>query len=222
MTLPSHTQAPTRPAAHPAYDPTPSIPLLITEAVQEEFWTRYATIRGDAEHFQPGYLAARERTALLLRAVIADLFALADPSNTFAAADAAAAANAVRRKSWELQLPAAAARAWLRNEYAAWRDDPQHPPNCPGRCGGSGTVVQITTWQDDGTPVWAEPFDCRRGEDDDPHATDCRCQGTGRRWNSEYREYQLCERYTPQPHGDRQLLLDTHGAGSPHPYDEQF
>lgn len=200
MTLTSHTLTDTRPgAAHPAYDPTPSIPLLITELTQEEFWARYAKARGDAEYFDPGYLAARETAALLLRAVIADLFALADPANTLAAADAAAAANRVRRKSRLMQLPADAARAWLREEYEAWRNDEPHPPNCPGHCGGTGIVMETTTWQDDGAPVWAEPADCRRGEEDDPHFNDCLCRGTGQRWNAESREYQLCERYTFDP-----------------------
>ncbi|MFI6658079.1 hypothetical protein ACIBL8_21450 [Streptomyces sp. NPDC050523] len=195
--LTSHATTTSPAAAHPAYTPTPSIPLLITELAHEEFWARYAKLRSDAEHFAPGYLAARERTALLLRAVIADLFALADPANPLAAGDAAAAANAVRRKSWQMQLPAEPARAWLREEYEAWRNsDEPHPPNCPGHCGGTGIVLETTTWQDDGAPVWAEPADCRRGEEDDPHFNDCLCRGTGRRWNAEYREYQRCERYT--------------------------
>lgn len=202
--LTSHAPATSPAAAHPAYDPTPSIPLLITELAQEEFWARYAKVRGDAEHFAPEYLAARERTALLLRAVIADLFALADPANARAAADAAAAANAVRRKCWQMQLPAEPARAWLRDEYKAWRNsDDRHPPNCPGHCHGSGVVLETTTWQDDGAPVWAEPADCRRGEEDDPHFNDCLCRGTGRRWDAGYREYQLCERYTYDPTFDR-------------------
>lgn len=195
-----HATTDTRPgAAHPAYDPTPSIPLLITELTHEEFWARYAKARGDAEHFAPGYLAARETAALLLRAVIADLFALADPANTRAAADAAAAANQVRRKSLQMMLPANAARAWLRGEYEVWRNTESHPPNCPGHCGGTGMVMETTTWQDDGAPVWAEPADCRRGEEDDPHADDCLCHGTGRRWNADSREYELCDRYTPDP-----------------------
>ncbi|MBL1086822.1 hypothetical protein JK359_33495 [Streptomyces actinomycinicus] len=200
MTLTSHATTSTRPGAtHRAYNPTPSIPLLITELAQEDFWARYAKIRGDAEHFTPAYLAARETAALLLRAVIADLFALADPTNPIAAADAAAAANALRRKSRQMQLPAEAARAWLREEYEAWRNDAPHPPNCPGHCGGTGIVMETTTWQNDGAPVWAEPADCRRGEEDDPHFDDCLCRGTGRRWNAEYREYERCDRYTPDP-----------------------
>ncbi len=200
MTITRHAPTATIAAAvHPAYNPTPSIPLLITELTHEDFWARYAKARGDAEHFDPGYLAARETAALLLRAVIADLFALADPTNPVAAADAAAAANAVRRKSMQMQLPAEAARAWLREEYEAWRNNDPHPPNCPGHCHGTGIVMQTTNWQDDGAPVWAEPADCRRGEEDDPHAGDCLCRGTGQRWNAESREYQLCDRYTPDP-----------------------
>ncbi|CAM5678539.1 hypothetical protein [Streptomyces mordarskii] len=86
---------------HPAYDPTPSIPRLLTELVQEEFWTRYAAIRGD-DTFAPDYTTDRKRTALLLRAVIADLVALAAPDNAHHVADAAAAANALRRADWQM------------------------------------------------------------------------------------------------------------------------
>ncbi|MFF7764270.1 hypothetical protein [Streptomyces griseorubiginosus] len=203
MTSTSHATTASPAAVHPAYTPTPSIPLLITELAQEDFWARYAKLRGDAEHFASGYLAARERTTLLLRAVIADLFALADPANPLAADDAAAASNAVRRKSRQMQLPAQAARTWLREEYEAWRSHEPHPPNCPGHCGGSGIVMETNTWQDDGAPVWAEPADCRRGEVDDPHFNDCLCHGTGQRWNAELREYGLCPRYTTDPAYER-------------------
>lgn len=208
-------------SAHPVYEPTPSIPLLITELTHEEFWARYAKARGDAEHFEPGYIAAREKAALLLRAVIADLFALADPGNTHAAGDAAAAANRVRRKSQLMQLPAHAVRAWLREEYETWRNDVPHPPNCPGHCRGTGIVLQTVTWQDDGAAVWAEPGDCLRGEDEDPHFSDCLCRGTGRRWNTESREYDLCDGYTPDPDYARVEPRpgDTWSTGGP--YDEE-
>ncbi|MFC7261513.1 hypothetical protein [Streptomyces lutosisoli] len=221
MTTTTHAQAAVPAAIHPAYDPTPSIPRLITELVQEDFWARYAQVRGDAAHFDPGYLASREQSALLLRAVIADLFALADPANPTAAADAAAAANAARRKSWLTQLSAETARAWLRDAYEEWRNDEPHPPNCPGHCRGSGIVMQTTTWQDDGAPLWAEPADCRRGEEDDPHAVDCACHGTGQRWNAERREYELCDRYLPDPAGAEREPAPTGAWHSCGPYGEE-
>ncbi|MGP3950944.1 hypothetical protein [Streptomyces sp. 7N604] len=183
----------------PAYDPMPSISRLITELVQEEFWTRYAEVRGDAELFHPDYLADRKRTALLLRAVIADLVALADPANTRAAADAAKAANAVRGANWLTTRPAQAARAWLRDQYHEWENSPvPHPPNCPGGCGGSGETLTILTWQDDGTPLHPEPVWCNRGEPEDPHGPDCGCRGTGYTYDPRYGERNLCLAYEPQ------------------------
>ncbi|MFE2693627.1 hypothetical protein [Streptomyces mirabilis] len=200
MTTTTHAPASVPAAIHPAYDPTPSIPRLITELVQEDFWARYAQVRGDAPHFDADYLANRKRTALLLRAVIADIVALAAPGNTAAAADAASAANAVRSGDWRLQLPAEAARTWLRDQYLEWQhSEAPHPPNCPGGCRGSGLVMQAQIWQDDGVAVHAEPSDCLRGEEPDPHGPDCRCHGDGRRWNAERREYALCDIYTPNP-----------------------
>ncbi|MFJ2589690.1 hypothetical protein [Streptomyces sp. NPDC087538] len=187
---------------HPAYAPTPSIPRLLAELVSEEFFARYAAVRGDAEAFHPDYLADRRRTALLLRAVIADLVALADPADAHHAAQAAAAANAVRRADRERLLPAPDARAWLRDRYQEHleNDSSAHPPNCPGGCRGAGWVVKPIVWQDDGVPLHAEPVDCLRGEADDPHADDClRCFGTGRRYDADRREYSLCFAYTPDP-----------------------
>jgi hypothetical protein len=191
---------PTHPA-HPAYTPTPSIPRLLTELVAEEFFTRYAAIRGDVEAFHPDYTADRKRTALLLRAVIADLVALADPADVHHAAQAAAAANALRRADWQMPLRAHAARAWLRDQYQEHvEDDSPHLPNCPGGCRGSGEVIEPVIWQNDGVPVHAEPVACLRGEDDDPHADDCtRCHGIGRQYDAENGEYTVCDTYTPDP-----------------------
>ncbi|MEV6133101.1 hypothetical protein AB0M05_40985 [Streptomyces violaceusniger] len=185
---------------HPAYDPTPSIPRLLTELVQEEFWTRYATIRGD-DTFAPDYTTDRKRTALLLRAVIADLVALAAPDNAHHAADAAGTANALRRADWQMTLPAQAARDWLRGQYQRHlEDNDPHPPNCPGGCSGSGGVVEAVIWQNDGAPVHEEPMACQRGEEDDPHAADCTgCHGTGKTYDVEFSEYSVCDRYSPDP-----------------------
>ncbi|MGP4001549.1 hypothetical protein [Streptomyces sp. 8N706] len=202
MTITDHTPTTdTAPTTHPAYDPAPSIPRLLTELVQAEFWTRYATVRGATEAFHPDYIADRKRTTLLLRAVIADLVALADPPDTHHAAQAAAAANALRRADWLMPLPAAAARTWLRGQYQQHteHDDP-HPPNCPGGCQGSGWAIEPVIWQHDGIPVHAEPVTCLRGEDDDPHAADCTgCHGTGKQYDAERSEYTLCSAYTPDP-----------------------
>jgi hypothetical protein len=109
------------------------VPRLLTELGQEDFWGRYAQIRGDADHFHPDYLATRRRSVLLLRAVIADLFALADPANTRAAVEAGRAANALRRADWLLTCNGEEARSWLRGQFQKWetREHP-HPPNCPG------------------------------------------------------------------------------------------
>ncbi|EPH46892.1 hypothetical protein ABT390_33880 [Streptomyces aurantiacus] len=200
MTITDHRPAADpAPATRPAYDPTPSIPRLLTELVQEEFWTRYAHISGTAHAFRPDYIAGRRRTALLLRAVIADLVALADPADAHHAAQAAAAANALRRADWRMQLPAPAARIWLRQQYQQHTEDrAPHPPNCPGGCQGSGWTLEPIIWQNDGAPVHAEPVTCRRGEDDDPHGPDCTgCRGTGRQYTSTRSEFSLCPAYTP-------------------------
>ncbi|MBT2393389.1 hypothetical protein J7E87_29210 [Streptomyces sp. ISL-1] len=202
MTITVHAQTADAAApAQPAYDPMPSIPRLLTELVAEEFWTGYATVRGDAGTFHPDYLADRKRTALLLRAVIADLVALVDPANTHHAAQAAAAANALRRADWQMLLPAEAARTWLRGQYERHtEDDDPHPPNCLGGCRGSGWVIEPVIWQNDGVPVHAEPVTCLRGEEDDPHADDCTgCRGSGKKYDAEHREYTVCGAYTPDP-----------------------
>lgn len=208
-------QPPIADTAPPAYRPTPFIPRLLTELVQEEFFTRYATVRGDTEAFHPDYTADRRRTALLLRAVIADLVALADPTDHHHhGAQAAAAANALRRADWQMPLPAEAARTWLRDQYQQHlEDDSPHPPNCPGGCRGSGEVIEPVIWQNDGIPVHAEPVTCLRGEDDDPHAADCtRCHGTGKQYDAERREYALCGAYTPDPAYEP---VPAHHAGAP-------
>ncbi|MEU9397704.1 hypothetical protein AB0D86_48020 [Streptomyces sp. NPDC048324] len=202
QTAPPASQEPETPA-HPPYDPMPSIPRLITELTAEDFWHRYARVRGDAESFDADYLNDRKRTALLLRAVIADLVALADPTNEHAAADAALAANAVRSNGWYMTLPAQAAREWLREQYREWEESPApHPPNCPGGCGGTGEVLTILTWQDDGVPLHQEPVWCNRGEPEDPHGSDCECRGTGYTYDRRYGERHLCLSYRPQPGQD--------------------
>jgi hypothetical protein len=184
-----------------AYQPMPSVARLVTELVNEEFWARYAKVRGDAEGFHPEYLAERQRTALLLRAVIADLFALADPSTPQAAADAGRAANTVRRAYGWGTCSGQTAREWLRERYEEWeKGEDRHPPNCPGGCGGTGETMAILIWQDDGAPLHQEPILCLRGEPDDPHPSDCICGGSGEFW--ERGERNLCLDYRPQPVAD--------------------
>ncbi|MER7108827.1 hypothetical protein [Streptomyces sp. NPDC000229] len=113
------------------------------------------------------------------------------------AAQAATAANALRRADWLMPLPAEAARTWLRGQYQQHtEDDDPHPPNCPGGCRGSGWVIEPVIWQNDGIPVHAEPVACLRGEDDDRHAADCtRCHGTGKQYDAERSEYTLCSAF---------------------------
>jgi hypothetical protein len=69
-----------------------------------------------------------------------------------------------------------------------------HPADCPGGCGGTGEVMEIMTWDDQGdgiyVPVHQEPADCRAGEPKPPHADDCQCHGTGYTFEGGYRE--LC------------------------------
>ncbi|MEU4496936.1 hypothetical protein AB0F96_26710 [Streptomyces sp. NPDC023998] len=176
-------------------DRTTVVPV-VTQAAPARPEDYDAATRAALEH-----IADRKRASLLLRAVIADLVALAGPSDFHTAAQAAAAANALRRADWKMCLPAEAARAWLREQYLEHQEaeDP-HPPNCPGGCRGSGTVIEPVIWQSDGVPLHAEPVGCLRGEEADPHAADCTgCHGTGRKYDAEHREYQVCGYYTPDP-----------------------
>ncbi|WP_069874553.1 hypothetical protein [Streptomyces malaysiensis] len=216
-TAPPTPQQPTTPD-RPAYDRTLSIPRLITELTAEDFWYRYARVRGDAEHFHDDYLNDRRHTALLLRAVIADLVALADPTNDQAAASAAKAANAVRSNNWQMTLPAQTAREWLREQYREWEESSApHPPNCPGGCDGSGEVLTILTWQDDGTPLHQEPIRCNRGEPEDPHGPDCECRGTGFTYDYTNGERNLCLAYSPQPNRDDSSTTGRHPGYSDEP-----
>ncbi len=169
--------------AAPAYFPTPSVSRLVTEVGIAEALSGFA---GDTLNSE--FRATQRRTALLLRAVIADLFALAAPDNTRAALDAARAALAVRHHDrLPVRITTAEARRWLREEYTEWELDPPHHPHCPGGCNGSGTVLRVEIWQTDGVPLHQEPADCDRGEPEDPHPADCVCHGTGR----------MLDRYTP-------------------------
>lgn len=201
MTITDHATAPTTDAEPPtlaeAYSPVPSVPRLIADISAETFLTSYAKARGQ-RHFHPEYVADRERTALLLRAVIADMFALIDPNNTHAAADAATAANRYRLSTRCGALPADAARASVREAFDTWENsEAPHPPNCDGGCGGTGEVLEILIYQDDGTPLHQEPVQCLRGESQDPHPYDCICGGTGTYWNSW--EQWVCTGYEPRP-----------------------
>lgn len=174
-----------------AYRPAPSVSRLVTEITQEVFWARHATVRGDAG-FHPEYIAQRERTALLLRAVIADLFAVASPGDERAAMDAAQAALTVRRADDLPPCDPETARAWLRKEFTAYEtSEAPHPPNCPGRCRGTGEVMAILTYSAEGVPLHEEPVACDRGEPADPHLPDCRCGGSG--------EWEVCLTYRPEP-----------------------
>jgi hypothetical protein len=179
-----------------AYRPTPSVSRLITEITQETFWARYAAVRGDKE-FRPEYIAQRERTALLLRAVVTDLLALFSLGDETAANDAARAALAVRTADGLMPCGPTAARAWLRNEFMEYELNPAHPPNCPGHCGGTGEVMEPLIWDSEGVAVHEEPVACNRGEPEDPHPSDCRCGGTGT-YRSEG-ERNLCLGYVPEP-----------------------
>ncbi|MFB7763553.1 hypothetical protein [Streptomyces xiamenensis] len=158
-----------------AYSPTPHIPRLLTEMCIAESQT------GITGRAHDDYRRAQRRTVLLLRAVIADLLALARPEDTRAAGDAARAALAVRHHDWLTRgISADEAREWLRAEYAHWEQNPVHHPRCPGGCQGSGIVESIQVWQDDGIPLDVEPADCNRGRPQDPHLSDCVCHGSGR------------------------------------------
>ena len=77
-----------------------------------------------------------------------------------------------------------------------YESDP-HPQECPGGCGGTGEVMQIMTWDDQGdgilVPVHQEQVDCHRGETAPEHPDHCQCGGTGTYrsgWAGQYRE--LC------------------------------
>ncbi|MBB1260402.1 hypothetical protein [Streptomyces alkaliterrae] len=188
---------PTTAALPDAYRPAPSIPRLITEITQETFWARYAIVRGDSD-FHPEYAAQRERTALLLRAVIADLFALQSPGDDRAALDAVQAALAVRRADHLPPCEPESARQWLRTEYHEYEmSEAPHPPNCPGGCGGTGEVRLATlTYSAEGVPLHEEPVGCDRGEPKDPHSSDCRCGGSGEYWEGSERN--VCSAYLPE------------------------
>lgn len=163
-------------AAPRAYFPTPLVSRLVTEVGIAEALSGLGGGTLPAE-----FRAIQRRTAMLLRAVLADLFALAEPDNTRAAADAARAALAVRRHDGlPVRITSAAAREWLREEYTEWEHNPPHHPHCPGGCNGSGMVLRVEIWQTDGVPLHQEPADCDRGEPEDPHSADCVCRGTGR------------------------------------------
>lgn len=90
------------------------------------------------------------------------------------------------------QLLRQAAEKAGETDYEA--DDDPHPVDCPGDCGGTGEVMQILTWDDQGegifVPVHQEPVDCRRGEPAPEHPANCQCRGTGTYRSGGYRE--LC------------------------------
>ncbi|MBW1603549.1 hypothetical protein JJV70_15845 [Streptomyces sp. JJ66] len=187
-----------------AYRPAPSISRLITEITQETFWARHGFVRGDRV-FSSEYLWRRERTALLLRAVVSDLFALERPGDEQAANDAVRAALAVRDADGLRPCDREEVRAWLRSEFTKHEtSEAPHPPNCPGGCGGCGEVMAILTYDAEGAPVHQEPVQCDRGEPADPHPEDCRCGGTGRyRPYGERGDREVCLGYVPGPHCER-------------------
>lgn len=82
----------------------------------------------------------------------------------------------------EQQLRAAAEHLG-ETDYSTETDTEPHAWDCEGGCGGTGEVMQILTWDDQGegvlVPVHQEPGDCRRGEPEPEHPGHCQCRGTG-------------------------------------------
>jgi hypothetical protein len=203
MTTTAATEPPTTNQAPPPtvadyYDPVPSIPRLITEITTETFLTRYAAARG-RQHFHPDYVRDREQTAMMLRAIVADLVALASGDRDQQAVGDAAAAATAYLIAWQVR-PANAqqARDRVREAYRRWESsEPPHLPNCPGGCHGTGQLLTILIYQDDGTPLHQEPIDCDRGESTTEHPEDCICFGSG--MFARGSENWVCLTYEPRP-----------------------
>lgn len=77
--------------------------------------------------------------------------------------------------------------------------DEPHDADCVGGCGGTGEVMEIMTWDDQGdgiyVPVHQEPVDCPVGRHHYVHGQDCECGGSGFTFEGGYRH--LCLGTTP-------------------------
>lgn len=80
--------------------------------------------------------------------------------------------------------------------------DEQHDPDCIGGCGGTGMVMEIMTWDDQGdgiyVPVHQEPADCPIGRHYYVHGQDCECGGSGFTFEGGYR-HRCLGTTPPQP-----------------------
>lgn len=120
---------------------------------------------------------------------IADL--LADIAIDLDTADTTPLTFAARLREAE-QLLRQAAELVGENDYESELDP--HSADCPGGCGGTGEVMLIMTWDDQGegvlVPVHQEMVYCRGGEPAPEHPAHCQCRGTGTYKSGGYRE--LC------------------------------
>lgn len=165
-----------------AYPDCPSVGRLLTEAAAESAWHMEATLHPTSWR-DPGYTRERQRNALLLRGVLLDIVALQSTGDLHSAAQAAQAGGELQRLDGYWRTGAELSRAYLREQYRAWRTNEHHPWDCPGNCGGTGIVMQTLIWENQGEgiyyPVHEEPMDCGRGQADQEHGPDCACHGSG-------------------------------------------
>lgn len=188
-------------AVRDAYPDCPSIGRLLTEAAAETAWHLEATLHPN-DWRNPGYTRERQRNALLLRGALLDIVALQSTGDLHSAAQAAQAGGDLQELDGGWRTDADRARAYLRDQYQAWRTNEHHPYDCPGDCGGTGIVMEVLTWDVQGDqmyhPVHEEPLDCRRGQSEPAHGPDCGdCRGTGFYFERGYR--QRCLSYRPVP-----------------------
>ena len=189
--------------ANEAYPDCPSVGRLLTEAAAEAAWHLEAKLHPTSWR-NPAYTRERQRNALLLRGVLLDIVALQSTGDLHSAAQAAQAGGDLQRLDGHWRTGADSARAYLREQYRAWRTNEHHPWDCPGHCGGTGIVMQTLTWEDQGEgiyyPVHEEPMDCERGQEPAEHSTDCDdCHGTGVVRERGYRNRCLAYRPVAQP-----------------------
>ncbi|MFI9365981.1 hypothetical protein ACIG5E_33760 [Kitasatospora sp. NPDC053057] len=81
--------------------------------------------------------------------------------------------------------------------------DEPHDANCVGGCGGTGEVMEVMTWDDQGdgifVPVHQEPVDCPVGRQHHVHGEACECGGSGYTFEGGYRHRCLAT-LPPSPH----------------------
>ncbi|MEV4559101.1 hypothetical protein AB0K51_19215 [Kitasatospora sp. NPDC049285] len=169
-------------AAREAYPDNPSVPRLSKQAaIAYHLWMQ--SDLADRRH--PGIVAAetlhdRQFEAALFEAVMLDIVALQSGTDIHSPTECARIANQLRRL---LNLPLLdhfEVRAWLRGAYADWLRNGPHRVDCPGGCFGSGQVMAVMVWQEEGlVPLHEEPVDCRRGVPTPGHGPDCICLGSG-------------------------------------------